>query len=96
MFWRDLHLFIGEGDAEEEEDDAVTHRGSHFREVFDSIVTLFGDIVPGILPLKEPAGDDAQNAGPVEEFGKEISQVGRGEDGEGFHHSHMIGEFGDK
>ena len=46
--------------------------------------------------LEKAASNDTQNAGPVEEFGKEISQVGRGEDGEGFHHSHVIGEFGDK
>ena len=82
--------------AEEEEDDAVTHAGHGLYGILDGCVALLAQVLEGVPLDSDPVRDDADDARPVEEFGQEEGEVSRGEDDERLDDPDMSGEPGDE
>ena len=62
--------------AQEDEDDAVADRGHGLDRVLHGGVALLAQVLEAVPLDRDPEGDDADDAGPVEELGHEEGEVG--------------------
>ena len=78
-----------ESNAEVEEDHAVADGAEHLDEVLDGGAGVGRDVLEGVVGLDQAAADQADDAGPVEQLGKDVAQVGHAQHGEGLQHLHL-------
>ena len=80
---------LDELEAQEDEDDAVADRGHGLDGVLHGGVALLAQVLEAVPLDRDPEGDDADDARPVEELGHEEGEVGGGHDDEGLHDAHV-------
>ena len=76
----------------EDEDDTVTDGGHGLQTVLDRGVALLAEVLEGVPLHCDAVCDDADDAGPVEQLGREEGEVGGGEDDERLDYSDVSGE----
>ena len=86
------HPFVDDHLAQEQEDDAIRHRGQGLDRVFDRGVGLFGGVDEGVAFLDDSAGDQRDDSGPVEQFRPDVGQISRAEDDQRLQHSRVPGQ----
>ena len=84
-----LTACLDKDNAKEEEDDTVAGGGQGLDGVLDGGVALLAQVGEAVALHADAKGDHADDAGPVDQLGEEEGEVGRTEDDQWLHHTHL-------
>ena len=86
-------MLLKESHPKIQENNAVTDAAQHLDEVLDSCQGLRWDVLEGVVGLDDPAADQADDPGPVEQLGRDVGHVGGPQQGQGLNNPHAWGQL---